>query len=146
MLVFKHLIWSRDYCPIEIVQPCRIMWKNRNVFYRGDCKKCILFVYWTRASRMHRRLVRFWSKVGQIGPKWDKSGTFSDKISVGAYLSLCVSLWVFYLYDTSQDILILIIHPVVKKKEKKTHKKNNTNNMNKTNKNTLLVIGQNSIH
>ena len=26
--------------------------------------------------------VRFWPKVGQIGTKWDKSGTFSDKISV----------------------------------------------------------------
>ena len=25
---------------------------------------------------------RFGSKVGQIGPKWDKSGTFSDQISV----------------------------------------------------------------
>ena len=25
---------------------------------------------------------RFVSKVGQIGPKWDKSGAFSDQISV----------------------------------------------------------------
>ena len=25
---------------------------------------------------------RFGSKVGQIDPKWDKSGTFSDQISV----------------------------------------------------------------
>ena len=25
---------------------------------------------------------RFCSKVGQIGPKWDKSGAFSDQISV----------------------------------------------------------------
>ena len=25
---------------------------------------------------------RFGSKVGQIGPKWDKSGTFSDQTSV----------------------------------------------------------------
>ena len=25
---------------------------------------------------------RFGFKVGQIGPKWDKSGTFSDQISV----------------------------------------------------------------
>ena len=25
---------------------------------------------------------RFGSKVGQIGPKWDKSGAFSDQISV----------------------------------------------------------------
>ena len=25
---------------------------------------------------------RFSSKVGQIGPKWDKSGAFSDQISV----------------------------------------------------------------
>ena len=25
---------------------------------------------------------RFGSKVGQIGPKWDKSGTFSDQLSV----------------------------------------------------------------
>ena len=28
------------------------------------------------------RGVRFDSKVGQIGPKWDKSGTYSDQISV----------------------------------------------------------------
>ena len=27
------------------------------------------------------RDVRFGRKVGQIGPKWDISGTFSDKIS-----------------------------------------------------------------
>ena len=26
--------------------------------------------------------VKFGSKVGQIGSKWDKSGTFSDQISV----------------------------------------------------------------
>ena len=26
--------------------------------------------------------VRFRPKVGHIGPKWDKSGAFSDKISV----------------------------------------------------------------
>ena len=26
--------------------------------------------------------IMFGSKVGQIGPKWDKSGTFSDQISV----------------------------------------------------------------
>ena len=25
---------------------------------------------------------RFGSKVGQVGPKWDKSGAFSDQISV----------------------------------------------------------------
>ena len=29
-----------------------------------------------------RRVVRFGSKVGQIGPKWEKSGAFSDQISV----------------------------------------------------------------
>ena len=28
------------------------------------------------------RIGRFGSKVGQIGPKWDKSGAFSDQISV----------------------------------------------------------------
>ena len=27
-------------------------------------------------------MARFGPKVGQIGPKWDKSGTFSDQISV----------------------------------------------------------------
>ena len=26
--------------------------------------------------RIHARGVRFGAKVGQIGPKWDKSGTF----------------------------------------------------------------------
>ena len=30
-------------------------------------------------------VVRFWAKLGQIGPKWDKPGTFSDKISVGLH-------------------------------------------------------------
>ena len=31
-------------------------------------------------NRLVNRDVRFSSKVSQIGPKWDKSGTFSDKI------------------------------------------------------------------
>ena len=30
----------------------------------------------------HVELVRFGPDVGQIGPKWDNSGTFSDQISV----------------------------------------------------------------
>ena len=33
-------------------------------------------------------MVRFDSKVGQIGLKWDKSGTFSDPISVHFLLVL----------------------------------------------------------
>ena len=33
-------------------------------------------------SLIGRRDGRFGSKVGQIGPKWDKSGAFSDQISV----------------------------------------------------------------
>ena len=33
------------------------------------------------------RDVRFGPKVGQIAPKWDKSGTFSDQISVHFGLS-----------------------------------------------------------
>jgi len=28
--------------------------------------------------RKHARGVRFGPKMGQIGPKWEKSGTFSD--------------------------------------------------------------------
>ena len=35
---------------------------------------------WSRL--IHTRDGRFVSKVGQIGPKWDKSGAFSDQISV----------------------------------------------------------------
>ena len=31
---------------------------------------------------VHDRDGRFGSKEGQIGPKWDKSGAFSDQISV----------------------------------------------------------------
>ena len=27
-------------------------------------------------------VIRFGPKIGQIGPKWDKSGTFTDQISV----------------------------------------------------------------
>ena len=27
------------------------------------------------------KVPRCWLKMGQIGPKWDKSGTFSDQIS-----------------------------------------------------------------
>ena len=33
-------------------------------------------------SPQRSRGVRFGLKVGQIGPKWDKSGTFSDQILV----------------------------------------------------------------
>ena len=33
-------------------------------------------------SQVRGRDGRFGSKVGQIGPKWDKSGAFSDQISV----------------------------------------------------------------
>ena len=33
-------------------------------------------------STLSHRDGRFGSKVGQIGPKWDKSGAFSDQISV----------------------------------------------------------------
>ena len=33
-------------------------------------------------SDLNSRDGRFGSKVGQIGPKWDKSGAFSDQISV----------------------------------------------------------------
>ena len=33
-------------------------------------------------SNVHDRDVRFGHKVGQIGPKWDKSWTFSDQILV----------------------------------------------------------------
>ena len=35
-----------------------------------------------RNVRLDFQGVRFGPKVGQIGPKWDKSGTFSDQISV----------------------------------------------------------------
>ena len=34
------------------------------------------------SSVANTRNGRFGSKVGQIGPKWDKSGAFSDQISV----------------------------------------------------------------
>ena len=33
-------------------------------------------------------VTRFGHKVGQIGPKWDKSGIFSDKISVYFWLGV----------------------------------------------------------
>ena len=36
----------------------------------------------SRENLIHNRDGRFGSKVGQIGPSWDKSGTFSDQISV----------------------------------------------------------------
>ena len=48
---------------------------------------------------------RFGSKVGQIGPKWDKSGAFSDQISVhlargiwknAGFVALCANLAYFW--------------------------------------------------
>ena len=37
---------------------------------------------------------QIWSKVGQIGPKWDKSGAFSDQISVHlAHRAKCTEIW-----------------------------------------------------
>ena len=37
---------------------------------------------------------RFGSKMGQIGPKWDKSGAFSDQISVHlAPRAKCTEIW-----------------------------------------------------
>ena len=37
--------------------------------------------FWTLADAWYW-VTRFGPKMGQIGPKWDKSGTFSDQISV----------------------------------------------------------------
>ena len=34
------------------------------------------------APTVQPRDARFGSKLGQVGPKWDKSGAFSDQISV----------------------------------------------------------------
>ena len=51
----------------------------------GDVWGCrpIRFLYQKSESwGTGARDVRFGSKVGQIGPKWDKSGTFSDQISM----------------------------------------------------------------
>ena len=33
-------------------------------------------------TTLHRWVTKLGPKMGQIGPKWDKSGTFSDQISV----------------------------------------------------------------
>ena len=46
-------------------------------------------------ARIHQtRDGRFGSKVGQIGPKWDKSGAFSDQISVHlAPRAKCTEIW-----------------------------------------------------
>ena len=38
---------------------------------------------------LHIRDGRFGSKVGQIGPKWDQSGAFSDQISVHLAPRIC---------------------------------------------------------
>ena len=38
-------------------------------------------VHLAYSCRQPLRVTRFWLKVGQIFPKWDKSGTFSDQIS-----------------------------------------------------------------
>ena len=49
---------------------------------------------YVRVSLSLSRDGRFGSKVGQIGPKWDKSGAFSDLISVHlAPRAKCTEIW-----------------------------------------------------
>ena len=62
-----------------------IRWKRRElieanviVLLRG----CVGEMTGSRYTFIVPRDGRFGSKVGQIGPKWDKSGAFSDQISV----------------------------------------------------------------
>ena len=45
-------------------------------------KRSKVITYGVFMSSQQHRGGRFGSKVGQIGRKWDKSGTFSDQISV----------------------------------------------------------------
>ena len=60
---------------------CAVFWHFENV---SLCWSCVT----ERARRLSERMslrdrdARFGSKVGPIGTKWGKSGTFSDQISV----------------------------------------------------------------
>ena len=45
-----------------------------------------------RLQEMSHRGVSFDFKVGQIGPKWDKSGNFSDQISVHFGSAKCTEI------------------------------------------------------
>ena len=42
----------------------------------------VCLVVQKKKSELKNRYVKFEPKEGQIGTKWDKSGTFSDQISV----------------------------------------------------------------
>ena len=48
----------------------------RSVFHQSVQAQCLVI------EAVFCRDGRFGSKVGMIGPKWDKSGAFSDQISV----------------------------------------------------------------
>ena len=51
---------------------------NRSVNYVLHLQPCIVVIYWNERNMD----VTSGSIVGQIGPRWDKSGTFSDQISI----------------------------------------------------------------
>ena len=83
---------------------------------RLETKSCLLFLtltFWTRCLKCHAldlsiRDGRFSSKVGQIGPKWDKSGDFSDQISVHLARGRICPIW-----GQSDPLWSQIYHPCI---------------------------------
>ena len=51
--------------------------------------------------RIHARDVRCGAKVGPIGPKWNKSGTFSDQISVHFGLDIGSEIQAFVPFEVN---------------------------------------------
>ena len=65
----------------------RVFFLMNNAFYFSlfiISTSCDLLLHWHTRSKLYKMClnmtqgVRFASKVGQIGPKWDNSGTFQD--------------------------------------------------------------------
>ena len=80
--LFLSLLWSTPHAISKLVV---FVW-NFSPLDRGSHKSA----QWARYTRDGR----FGSKLGQIGPKWDKSGSFSDQISVYlARRAKCTEIW-----------------------------------------------------
>ena len=65
----------------EIIHNINILWPSSVAIY------LLLAAFITLCAYCLHQDGRFGSKLGQIGPKWDKSGAFSDQISVHLAIS-----------------------------------------------------------
>ena len=85
VLRWNHVIARRNYpknqCRNASKSKVNYKWKQQiTEWFNGNEK----WIEWemNRGCEVNTMDGRFGSKVGQIGPKWDKSGAFSDQISV----------------------------------------------------------------